>query len=170
MSACRYDGEVSIAQDQLNSFLAAAEDLKVKGLTQNNAGESHNNSNRTAKNSVVNPWKQNTPKPKPSYETHEYLTSTARENDDDIQEIKAVKAEPSSHQPDYNYGQSSGSGNYDTQLAEADPMVAYEEGEGMYDGDQAYMDDPNTAKGNYLSNIFDGIGVDGFDQMQINLK
>ena len=72
------------------------------------------------------------------------MTSTAGENDDDIQEIKAVKTEPSSHQ----YGQSSGSGSYDTQLAEMEPMVAYEEGEGMYDGDQAYMDDPNTAKGN----------------------
>ena len=72
------------------------------------------------------------------------MTSTAGENDDDIQEIKAVKTEPSSHQ----YGQSSGSGSYDTQLAEMEPMVAYEEGEGMYDGDQAYMDDPSTAKGN----------------------
>ena len=29
-----YNGEVNIAQDQLNSFLAVAEDLKVKGLTQ----------------------------------------------------------------------------------------------------------------------------------------
>merc|ERR1711874_167722 len=29
-----YQGEVSIAQDHLNSFLAVAEDLQVKGLTQ----------------------------------------------------------------------------------------------------------------------------------------
>ena len=34
-----YHGEVNVAQDELNGFLAAAEDLKVKGLTQ------HNNSN-----------------------------------------------------------------------------------------------------------------------------
>merc|ERR1711936_320650 len=30
-----YHGEVNIAQEELNSFLAVAEDLKVKGLTQN---------------------------------------------------------------------------------------------------------------------------------------
>jgi len=30
-----YHGEVNIAQEELNSFLAAAEDLQVKGLTQN---------------------------------------------------------------------------------------------------------------------------------------
>ena len=30
-----YHGEVNIAQDELNSFLTVAEDLKVKGLTQN---------------------------------------------------------------------------------------------------------------------------------------
>ena len=30
-----YLGEVNVAQEELNSFLAVAEDLKVKGLTQN---------------------------------------------------------------------------------------------------------------------------------------
>jgi hypothetical protein len=29
-----YNGEVNVAQEDLNSFLAVAEDLKVKGLTQ----------------------------------------------------------------------------------------------------------------------------------------
>merc|ERR1712128_294688 len=29
-----YHGEVNVAQDELNSFLSVAEDLKVKGLTQ----------------------------------------------------------------------------------------------------------------------------------------
>ncbi len=32
-----YHGEVSVAQDSLNSFLAVAEELHVKGLTQNNS-------------------------------------------------------------------------------------------------------------------------------------
>jgi len=33
-----YHGEVSVAQNNLNSFLALAEDLEIKGLTQNNGG------------------------------------------------------------------------------------------------------------------------------------
>merc|ERR1719244_486713 len=33
-----YHGEVNVAQDDLNSFLQVAEDLRVKGLTQNNSG------------------------------------------------------------------------------------------------------------------------------------
>ena len=35
-----YMGEVNIAQEELNSFLSVAEDLKVKGLTQGNQGQS----------------------------------------------------------------------------------------------------------------------------------
>ena len=35
-----YHGEVSVAQEDLNSFLAVAEDLKVKGLTQNDSDNS----------------------------------------------------------------------------------------------------------------------------------
>ena len=31
-----YHGEVNVAQEELNSFLAVAEDLQVKGLTQSN--------------------------------------------------------------------------------------------------------------------------------------
>ena len=34
-----YHREVSVAQEELNSFLAIAEDLKVKGLTQKKAEE-----------------------------------------------------------------------------------------------------------------------------------
>ena len=33
-----YQGEVNVAQEELNSFLAVAEELRVKGLTQSNSG------------------------------------------------------------------------------------------------------------------------------------
>jgi len=34
-----YHGEVNVAQEELNSFLSVAEDLQIKGLTQNNSSE-----------------------------------------------------------------------------------------------------------------------------------
>jgi len=37
-----YHGEVNIAQEELNSFLAVAEELQVKGLTQNNSTSNSN--------------------------------------------------------------------------------------------------------------------------------
>ena len=36
---CMYHGEVNVAQEDLNTFLAVAEDLEVKGLTQSNKPE-----------------------------------------------------------------------------------------------------------------------------------
>ena len=42
-----YNGEVNVAQEDLNSFLAVAEDLKVKGLTQNASSADSGNSNHT---------------------------------------------------------------------------------------------------------------------------
>merc|ERR1711862_924200 len=38
-----YHGEVNVAQEELNSFLAVAEDLKVKGLTQSNSPSDNDN-------------------------------------------------------------------------------------------------------------------------------
>ena len=38
-----YNGEVSIAQDSLNSFLSAAEELAVKGLTANDSSAATTN-------------------------------------------------------------------------------------------------------------------------------
>ena len=43
-----YHGEVNIAQENLTSFLAVAEELQVKGLTQNNVETSKPNTNNQA--------------------------------------------------------------------------------------------------------------------------
>ncbi len=42
-----YNGEVNVSQEDLNSFLAVAEDLKVKGLTQNTAAAGNSNLNHS---------------------------------------------------------------------------------------------------------------------------
>ena len=75
-----YDGEVSIAQDQLNSFLAAAEDLQVKGLTQDKSKSSQS----LPKKASTQIPKKATPRP----------VSQFASNDDDIEEIAApIKSE-----------------------------------------------------------------------------
>jgi len=43
-----YNGEVNVAQDQLNSFLKSAESLKIRGLTDNESGSSSTEESRTA--------------------------------------------------------------------------------------------------------------------------
>ena len=42
-----YNGEVNVSQEDLNSFLSVAEDLKVKGLTQNAAAAGDSNLNHS---------------------------------------------------------------------------------------------------------------------------
>eukprot|EP00091_Calanus_sinicus_P017920 TRINITY_DN3912_c2_g1_i1.p1 TRINITY_DN3912_c2_g1~~TRINITY_DN3912_c2_g1_i1.p1 ORF type:complete len:207 (-),score=58.60 TRINITY_DN3912_c2_g1_i1:266-886(-) len=96
-----YHGEVNVAQEELNSFLAVAEDLKVKGLTQNQSAtprrtkteqysaakpaQPASNSHYQAPKYTAPPQKHSQPPP-PSFATPEEY--------DDIQEIIPVKPEP----------------------------------------------------------------------------
>ena len=105
-----YHGEVNIAQEELNSFLAVAEDLQVKGLTQNKPDSSHSQvSNKSAAPSVgqetkykvarkADPARKPDPArqpvqasaPPPSVQQTMY-----QQQDDDIQEVvPMVKTEP----------------------------------------------------------------------------
>jgi len=101
-----YHGEVNVAQDDLNSFLQVAEDLRVKGLTQNNGGNvgtepkkpqpvdipKHEQSQSRPRNPAPAPLPvrshpHHTPPPPPRQHPHQ---------EDDIQEIMpVVKSEPS---------------------------------------------------------------------------
>lgn len=49
-----YHGEVSVAQEELNTFLAVAEDLKVKGLSQNLPDNTKSQESETRSNFVEN--------------------------------------------------------------------------------------------------------------------
>jgi len=84
-----YHGEVNVAQEELNSFLAVAEDLRVKGLTQNNTGTSSQRKEsptpKRAPPEPIPPPKR--PRPMPS--------QPPPTEDDDIQEVMpSVKSEP----------------------------------------------------------------------------
>jgi len=99
-----YHGEVNVAQEELNSFLAVAEDLRVKGLTQNQSGgqsskKSHQPSPTTLPSSK--PYsrpaeKLQTPLPPSSLKKqyHSTPSNTPHPEDDDIQEVVPVKSEP----------------------------------------------------------------------------
>ena len=84
-----YHGEANIAQDDLNSFLAVAEELKVKGLTQNQSESGTSSSNREPSK----PISRDIPPP-PKRAKVQYNTNTRANVDDDIQEVVPVKSEP----------------------------------------------------------------------------
>ena len=100
-----YHGEVNVAQEELNSFLAVAEELRVKGLTQNNQSSS-NTSSLPKKDSYSAPRPpvsapHTTPrisdpvpppkKPRPAPPSF----APQLQEDDDIQEVlPTVKTEP----------------------------------------------------------------------------
>merc|ERR1711915_1171442 len=108
-----YHGEVNVAQEELNSFLSVAEDLKVKGLTQNNSEKeiqippsTTSQPNRT--HSRVTPLqarqervpKANLPDQTPEVQSHNSRSNIRQETD--IQEIVPIKTEPNSYTHDQN--------------------------------------------------------------------
>jgi len=98
-----YHGEVNVAQEELNSFLAVAEDLRVKGLTQSQSGSSSSR----PKESFTAPKIQEVPKARPPDREPAPPPKRARptppsystQDDDDIQEVVPVKTEPREHIP-----------------------------------------------------------------------
>jgi len=108
-----YHGEVSVAQEELNSFLAVAEDLRVKGLTQNKS-PSPGPAQVKVKERQVPPLQKQTEKPlahsshtkAPAPPTKSYYNNYGSQTaissppvnnttyDDDIQEVVPVKSEP----------------------------------------------------------------------------
>jgi len=90
-----YQGEVNVAQDELNSFLAVSEDLKVKGLTQNSSDR--NTSNQSRHGNASKPCTNESSSFPPPTPTANKQCPTAIEVNDvnDIQEVIPVKSEPS---------------------------------------------------------------------------
>jgi len=85
-----YHGEVNITQEDLNGFLAVAEELKVKGLTQQTNFPESSKSTENEKN-CISSEKKACPMPMKNNRTENTLVK-----DDDIQEIGMipVKSEP----------------------------------------------------------------------------
>jgi len=106
-----YHGEVNVAQEELNSFLAVAEDLKVKGLTQNDS-EGHRSRNSLPTDpqkphSLINNQSKATSFPKrsipptaPPPQITRPTPANYQQEYDDIQEVVPVKSEPISVPPE----------------------------------------------------------------------
>jgi len=88
-----YHGEVNVAQEELNSFLAVAEDLRVKGLTQNQSESQKplpvikTSSQRVPGKELPHPPTK-CPRPAPAH------VSSSLACEDDIVEYVPVKSEP----------------------------------------------------------------------------
>ena len=153
-----YHGEVNVAQEELNSFLAIAEDLQVKGLTQGNSNPCKNSKTSLANQTTAHK------KPKPPKEpelfhpvkNHQPLQGQPLSHlsyqqrdivDDEIQEIlPIVKREPVilgtvDPAPTTMQPVTGGSGTMDMQMVNMD---SYEEGVDDYEG-------------------YDGVDTHGFD-------
>ena len=169
-----YMGEVNVAQEELNSFLAVAEDLRVKGLTQNNAesGSDKAKSDSSIKTSSGGagssarsrdpperdpgpPPKRARPVPAPAPATPAPTPTNSRPpyDDDDIQEVVPVKSEPRE------------AAAASTAMATSDQSQDYhqdnslvEQGQGQVALEESYQDD-SYDYGNYEEGYDDGSGM-----------
>eukprot|EP00092_Neocalanus_flemingeri_P019412 GFUD01021026.1.p1 GENE.GFUD01021026.1~~GFUD01021026.1.p1 ORF type:complete len:317 (-),score=82.72 GFUD01021026.1:121-1071(-) len=93
-----YHGEVNIAQEELNSFLAVAEDLRVKGLTQNQSGGTAKKDPPSYSPPAVKDTREPAPPPKRprpvTFPSTNNSSLTHKPVDDEIQEVVPVKSEP----------------------------------------------------------------------------
>jgi len=181
-----YHGEVNVAQDELNSFLAVAEELKVKGLTQNNSSSSNTKSSpQPAKSSRSADRESSAPpakRPRPSTASAPAVAAAPPppqpedDDDDDIQEVVPVKSEPRDGNSSVI---SSGAGSaavagppggdiYSPQAVGAPPGGQQPMGEEDYGDEGEYEDYSGYGEG-YDSSVMDPNmtgGVDGNKDLQ----
>jgi len=158
-----YHGEVNVAQEELNSFLAVAEELRVKGLTQNNQGGGSSSSSSKKESFSTAPRPQAAaprlpdPVPPPKKPRPTAAPSYSGHDDDDIQEvIPTVKTEPlqAAAVASEPYQQQEQSG----QLQQVDDGMGYDE-EGYEDYGQY------GAEGGYEGTLVDADGNKGDKQL-----
>jgi len=100
-----YHGEVNVAQEELNSFLAVAEDLRVKGLTQTQSAP-HQSPNRTQleKSSRTPPPAPRINHRPPDREPSQ-ISKRPRHISEEIQEVVPIKSEPLAEPPQQVYNE-----------------------------------------------------------------
>merc|ERR1719507_2449296 len=132
-----YHGEVNVAQEELNSFLAVAEELKVKGLTQN--GPSSPGRREPV---VTGPKRQivTDPVPPPPPKRPRPPPPIAATEEEEEEEVASVKAEPREAQ--YQSQEEQEQVDHHQSLAQVDEYggeEGYEEDYGQYEEGYAMM-------------------------------
>ncbi|XP_023323921.1 broad-complex core protein isoforms 1/2/3/4/5 isoform X7 [Eurytemora carolleeae] len=113
-----YNGEVNVAQDQLNSFLKSAESLKIRGLTDNADDQSEQSKDSTTLPPNVPVVKKKRPPPAdvpsaPAPKRHHIPSaSSQRENEPVKQEVIDVNDDPYD-EPALGYEDGGGGGELD---------------------------------------------------------
>jgi len=170
-----YQGEVNVAQEELNSFLAVAEDLRVKGLTQSNSGSKSSSSPSHRTREPPPPERDPIPPPKkprptpiaPKPSTAPSFAPSVPYDDDDIQEVAPVKSEPRDpapvtpsqpQQPLYEASSQGGTVALDDYGDYGD--AAYDDGQYGEEGYDSYYD-PSTGQ---------PIGGDGNKDLQLMIS
>ena len=161
-----YQGEVNVKQEHLNTFLAVAEKLRVRGLCQNDSGSNSSSSNSKQFSSHSEKPKarpSDTSFSEPSNKRQRPGAQVQESQDDDIEELPApvVKQESGVDPVASSTPGSSSRLRADTDYAVADPGAGGYDESGMaeygeeygYEDDMEYgAEDPGQAKGKMIQN------------------
>ncbi len=154
-----YEGQVNVGQDELNSFLAAAEELQIKGLTQGNGASNRSESlpstsnpaKRPSSSAGPTPAKKRAPQPTASARTSPSPSTSGTlsrpkpppADETDIQDVTPIKSEdPSGQQslpPTNNDGGDVGNdGGDDGDTGQYGSDAPYGDDEEEYYGEEAF--------------------------------
>lgn len=94
-----YHGEVNVAQDELNSFLAVAEDLQIKGLTQTTSTNNKSGHKERSKGGGMGSAKK---MPSSNVLAGQPALKKVKKQETNSEDLKEIKSEPSSSALDHS--------------------------------------------------------------------
>jgi len=150
-----YHGEVNVAQEELNSFLSVAEDLQVKGLTQNESSHSKPKPEPITRTKAQREPQELSKRSRPPAQPPAPVQPSYQDDQDEIQEVlPIVKSEPVSNPITYSIPAPAAEPSYHTQTAQE-----------KYQPPPVTAPVPASPMGELVQSMDDsyGYGEDGYD-------